>query len=398
MQNCRFFIFLILLFSGIVPDQDLSAQCASGTITFQGFSSGGGAGTYSNPATGNILINYCFKIEHFTELNTNWIHGIFISFDNLPTGAKVIEGPTGSQPTQFGNRYWVFIDSAKAKLLNLPGPGFYVDDLDYDPTNNYGDNGQGTPKATYPNLEPFCFSISMSCGNVLPNAFVPKVTVTGDGTTGGWSDQACPGDSFRSLYDGPNENGTIVVCGIVLPVKLISFIGESTATGNLLQWSSSGDDLFSHFELEYSSTTVSGFNFIEKIPGSNGVHDYQFLDTRHTSNSLYRLKMLDKDGSYVYSKIISVRQKNQSLNSGFNLLSNPVNEFIVLQQNPVDIFSGNLKITIYDIFGRPISQTNYNSGKTNPDFVMDCSSYNKGIYFMQISFEEQILDVINFVK
>ena len=402
MQSTRFFVFLVLVNFFQITEKNLFAQCASGTITLSGFTSDGGSGTYSDPATGKIVINYCFKLNLFMEMNTNWAHGIFISWDNLPQGAMVFPGPTGAQPTQHGNRFWVFIDSLKAKNLNLPGPGYYVDDGDLIPNNNYGDNGNGTPKATFPDLLPFCFTIKINCGNSLPTAFVPKVTVTGDGTTGGWSNPACSGDLFRLSTGGPNENGAIVICGVVLPVKLLGFTGESTKQGNQLKWTAVADNLFSHFELESSTNNNNTFTTLDQIDAigsvGNEIYNYSYLDLSPATLNLYRLKMVEKDGSYVYSKIISIKQRNTNTNiNRFSVSPNPANEFVVIH-NETDYSFGEIEISIYDLFGKQIRKSNFISDKSAKNFFFDLSNYAKGMYFLEITAGSQSIEKLNFIK
>lgn len=403
MQSTRLLFFLVLANFFLVSEKKIIAQCAAGKITLSGFTSTGGSGTYTDPATGNIVINYCFTLERFTELNTNWVHGIFIAWDNLPKGASVMEGPTGSQPTQHGSRFWVFIDSIKAKILDLPGPGFYVDEGDYNPKNNYGDNGIGTPKATFPDLKPFCFIIKVNCANSLPIAFVPKVTVTGDGTTGAWSNSACPGDLIRLENGGPNGNGSIVICGAVLPVKLLEFSGEALKQGNLLKWTAIADDLFSHFELETNLSNTSKFHLLTNIEAYNGskgneIHEYNFLDSDPAALSLYRLKMVEKDGSFVYSKIISLKQKNGSaVSNHFSLLPNPASEFIIVH-NETDSNFGEIEINIFDLFGNKLQKSNFISDKSEKDFFFEIQNLSKGMYLLEITSGNQSIEKLNFIK
>lgn len=402
MHLTRLLFFLVLIGLLLSSERNLSAQCANGTIALTGFTSDGGSGTYSDPATGNIEIDYCFNMTFFTELNTNWVHGVFISWEDLPQGAIMYEGPTGSQPTQHGNRFWIFVDSLQAKNMSLPGPGFYVDEGDLNPWNNYGDNGMGTPKAVFPDLASFCFKMKINCGNSLPTAFVPKVTVTGDGTTGAWSNPACSGDVIRSLNDGPNGNGAIVVCGIVLPVKLLEFTGESTKQGNLLKWTAVADNLFSHFVLEVNRDKDNNFHTLQHIDvkghAGNEIHDYSYVDVNPSSQNLYRLKLVEKDGSFMYSKIISIKQRN-AINSTntFSISPNPASEFIIIH-NETDYNFGEIEINIFDLFGKLIRKSNFFSDKSEKDFFFDTSNYAKGMYYVEVTAGSQSIEKLNFLK
>lgn len=383
----------------------LAAQCASGMVTLNGFTADGGLGTYNDPATGKVTIQFCFTLKAFFESNTNWAHGVYLAWDDIPAGAKVIMGSTGAQPAQHGSRNWIFIDSLQASNYGLPGPGFYVDEGDGNPKNNYGDNGNGTPNASFPDLMPFCFTVEINCGSTPPIAYVPKVTVTGDGSTGGWSNKACNGDKFRALDGGPNGNGAVVVCGVVLPVKLLSFTGEYAKQGNLIKWLASSDHLFSHFELEKSLETSVSFDLLALVDvrkgstgGSNELFSYSFLDQTKDALSYYRLKMIEKDGSFKYSPIISIKQNLiTSPGKKFSVYPNPASE-VVIVQSETETRYGYLTLNVYNIFGKKIACHSFQANQAFDDYVLDLNSYSNGLYFMEIMNGSSALETLNFIK
>ena len=400
-------LFIILVFSGffLFPEKNLLSQCASGSVTLNGFDSNGGQGTYEDPATGKIKIQYCIDLQKFFEVNTNWVHGIFVSWDNLPKGAMICEGPTGSQPAQHGSRFWIFLDSAKARNYFLPGPGFYVDEGDGNPVNNYGDNGLGTPQATFPDLLDFCFVAKFDCSVSAPTAYVPKITITGDGSTGAWENPACPGDIMRAEDGGPNGNGAVVVCGAVLPVKLLTFNGESTKQGNLIKWLAVSDRFFSHFELQGSNTNVASFKMLGTIDPINAntgtgneIADYSFLDTNPTLVNYYRLKMIEKDGTFEYSKIISIQQKsNTKISNRFSVFPNPASDLLIIH-NETENKYGDVQLNIYDIYGKKVNTYLFTLDKPEKDLYFDVSNYAKGFYFLEISAGDNTIEKLNFIK
>ncbi|MBK9107422.1 MAG: T9SS type A sorting domain-containing protein [Saprospiraceae bacterium] len=381
------------------------SQCAQGVVTLTGFTASGGQGTYSDPATGNVEINFCFTLTHFFESNTNWVHGIFVAWDNLPQGAIVCEGLTGSQDAQHGSRKWKFIDSASAVNFDLPGAGFYVDEGDGNPKNNYGDNGIGTPNASFPDLEPFCFKVKINCGSTPPIAYVPKIVVTGDGTTGGWTNIACMGDMFRATEGGPNGNGAVVVCGVVLPVKLLAFKGESKPEGNLIEWTASSDHLFSHFELEKSSTNTSAFSYLDKIDvrkgstgSSNEIFNYSYLDKYITPFAAYRLKMLEKDGTYKFSQVITIRKSGQTKHDvKFSVYPNPAQDR-VLVKNETDNRYGQIILNFYDVYGRKINSQLFSATLAKQEYYIELSNFNKGLYFIEVMNGDMKLEGLSFLK
>ncbi|SDE11928.1 Por secretion system C-terminal sorting domain-containing protein [Dyadobacter soli] len=97
-----------------------------------------------------------------------------------------------------------------------------------------------------------------------------------------------------------------------LPVRLVTFTGQRVEKDVELQWSIADASNFSHFEVE-RSTDARQFDMIGKITFDNVKSQYSFTDTNAFSKSeswYYRLKMLDIDGSYAYSKTLSMNGEN----------------------------------------------------------------------------------------
>lgn len=89
-----------------------------------------------------------------------------------------------------------------------------------------------------------------------------------------------------------------------LPLKLLSFEGANTVDGNLLTWTTTAEKDFSHFEVQ-KSTDAQKFDAIAKVEGSSN-EAYSFIDKNIANSAIayYRLKMVDLDGTYNFSKTI----------------------------------------------------------------------------------------------
>ncbi|MBK9272458.1 MAG: T9SS type A sorting domain-containing protein [Saprospiraceae bacterium] len=388
-----------------------NSQCASGVTYITKVTSTTGAGTYDDPALGQIEFEFCFKLDEFFESQTNWVHGIFISFGDLQDGVTYELGESGEQNTQHGPRKWIYIDSLKAKQFKLPGVGFYVDDFDGNPKNNYGDNGKGTPRATFPDLKPFCFKAKYTCG--YPRILRPTITVTGDGTTGGWSNPACPGDEFTSTQGGGNNSGYIVVCGTVLPLQLLSFSGNFENQRNYLNWTGLADEYFSHYELErrfsHEKTFVRIETFAIKSEYSGSfVHEIDYMDpTIPQSTTYYRLKMVEKDHTYTYSSAISIAaSKSLKNNLEVKIFPQPADQLISVEWTSK---SDQLNFEIYNIDGKLCgygslkseAQKNFNSADI-PIHYLPVGSYLirfiEGLATVSPEFQVQQIKVIKFTK
>lgn len=390
------------IFGGIlfgISSISLQAQCGFGDLVIVNVTATSGTGSFDEPATGDVSIEFCLNVDHFTENSTNWMHGIFIAWADIPNGFSVQKGSSGEQPAQHGNRNWVFFDVAAATNLNLPGPGYYVDDGDNNPKNNYGDNGFGSPIAYFPDLAPFCFIMTTAC-NIAPYNFRPKIVVTGDGTTGGWKNSACNGDRIIAYSTGPNDAGNVIVCGLVLPLKLISFNAKKATTGNLVYWSGIPDHLFSHFELESTTSLKNIFATLYKVKSlgtiSNKLENHEYLDKTNEINTYYRLKMVDHDGSFTYSSIIYVNQKRTS-KLNYIAFPNPTSDIINISfQSKLD---ADVKtMALYDLEGKSISIETLQLSKKDKLVSFSTSSLRKGIYFLEILENDKPLQYVKIVR
>jgi hypothetical protein len=153
-----------------------------------------------------------------------------------------------------------------------------------------------------------------------------------------------------------------------LPVNLVSFTGKATEKGNLLTWKTANEKGFDRFEVEKSPLAPGGgissqkFEKIGQITG-NASENYEFLDTNALSRGwgatpalgsggLYRLKMIDLDGKYSYSKIIAIDNKVENAIVG-NFYPNPTAGKVYVDINTIE--KGSWKITTFDVSGKVIN-------------------------------------------
>lgn len=104
---------------------------------------------------------------------------------------------------------------------------------------------------------------------------------------------------FSTFYFANNTETT-------LPVNLIQFTANLLENRIYLEWKTTNQVNFSHFELERS---MDGRNFkhILAVPAHNQGY-YSAMDEEQiwADNVYYRLQMVDRDNTFSYSKIISV--------------------------------------------------------------------------------------------
>ncbi|HTI91394.1 MAG TPA: T9SS type A sorting domain-containing protein [Puia sp.] len=110
---------------------------------------------------------------------------------------------------------------------------------------------------------------------------------------------------------------------IPLPIRLISFTGNTAQCTPSIEWTTADAVNFNKFELQRSENG-SPFATIASLPYIRDKNSYQYTD-KGTGNGdlLYRLKMVDLDGSSTFSAIISARV-DCSTPAAFSVYPNPV--------------------------------------------------------------------------
>jgi hypothetical protein len=136
---------------------------------------------------------------------------------------------------------------------------------------------------------------------------------------------------------------------ITLPIKLLSLQGGLNNNETVITWSVAENESGQYFQVEKSldgKTFVAAgmiFNTIKK-----GNESYLYRETK-TSYDYYRLKVLNKDQTIAYSKIVVVRSNSAISNGEIRLTQNPVQSAVHFNyESSMNTISN---ISIYTITG-----------------------------------------------
>jgi len=139
-----------------------------------------------------------------------------------------------------------------------------------------------------------------------------------------------------------------------LPVTLINFEGRIVESSVRLEWSTSSETNNDRFDVERRTNT--SWETIESVnkQANYGFKKYIYVDNNPgTGENLYRLKMIDLDGSFAYSKVVSIH-----FNSNIEMISlypNPVSERLFIKSADAGLIS---KISIFNVQGKMVSTLN----------------------------------------
>lgn len=200
---------------------------------------------------------------------------------------------------------------------------------------------------------------------------------------------AAPGSAGvkRVLTTAPlllSPGNALSPCGI-LPITLKLWNGVYRNEKTYLSWETDKGVNFSHFVVERSLDGVhySTLGQVQASTSSALTLQYSFIDIAPAAgNNYYRLKMVDIDGRYEYSGIITIRTNVQ----GFEVTASP---------NP---FTNNVLITIESKTDETVLLRVFNSeGKlvwrkstavyagTNAQYFSELQSLPKGIYYIKVN-------------
>ena len=123
-----------------------------------------------------------------------------------------------------------------------------------------------------------------------------------------------------SIEFDPNTNTWIIqdndtpCAQNALPVELISFNAAKRDEGILLLWATATEIDNDYFQVEHSTNGIK-FDMVEKIQGAGtsiSIKEYNFIHENPSSSAnYYRLKQVDFDGAFEYSKVVSLFFKGE---------------------------------------------------------------------------------------
>ena len=171
-----------------------------------------------------------------------------------------------------------------------------------------------------------------------------------------------------------------------LPVELSSFSVVVLDNGVKLNWRTETEVNNYGFEIlrQAQDDTWQVLGFVEGYGNSNSPKNYSFIDKNVSSGKIsYRLKQIDTDGQFEYSKIIEVDFGSPIK---FELSQNYPNPF-----NPSTTIrftlpqAGNVKLTVYNLLGEEVAQLVNEFKEAGVHTInFNASGLNSGVYIYKL--------------
>jgi hypothetical protein len=205
---------------------------------------------------------------------------------------------------------------------------------------------------------------------------------------------------FAGVLDFIEANGAPIV-----PVELSDFNAGQQGSKVSIDWMTSSEVNSSRFEVERRMETADIYNTIETVKAQGtSLTDQTYgpyfdYDVRYGNSYVYRLKMIDKDGSSEYSQEKVVTMKGGEGNiEVISVGPNPLQTKSELRLNLSETM--NVTIELYDIVGNQVS-TIINGTLTGGTNMIEINGNNlsNGLYNIVIrSGDIQIIEPITVVK
>lgn len=209
-----------------------------------------------------------------------------------------------------------------------------------------------------------------------------------------------PTDACNTANYGQAEDYTVYFQDVSsLPVELISFSVNCIDNASVLKWTTATEQNNMSFEIE-RSTDLKNWKFIASVDGaanSNYKIDYSYID-EEGGHALYyyRLKQLDFNGQYAYSKIIQSDCVDFDGLSVLKILPNPVKDNLGV------VFSIALEteviISIQDMFGKTIFKEYSELQKGENYLLFELNYLPAAVYVLIVQTEKGSIQKATFVK
>lgn len=169
----------------------------------------------------------------------------------------------------------------------------------------------------------------------------------------------------------------------VVPVDFLYFKGKNIGKNNILQWATANEFNNQGFEVQRSSdgrdyTTIA---FVKGAGTATQISDYAFTDQDAPRQvSYYRLRQVDTDKQFKYSRVISINNANNKMSLEY--YPNPVTDQLQLQLQSAD--KGAMRIRVLSLDGKVLSEQNVRKDQEVHNSKVDVRQLQPGMYLIEI--------------
>lgn len=180
----------------------------------------------------------------------------------------------------------------------------------------------------------------------------------------------------------------------ILPINILSFNATKESSSVKISWKVSQNETGDFFVVEKST---DGKNFIAittvETNGTKGTSVYATTDNASSSTTYYRLKIVNRDNSVTYSKVVIVKGENESVD--VQVMNNPAAVNLNITYKADRQINSTLKV--YSMSGAQVYQTKLNASAGTTNISVPVNQLQNGSYVLVID-SAQGRKAIQFVK
>ncbi|MEO6837609.1 MAG: T9SS type A sorting domain-containing protein, partial [Ginsengibacter sp.] len=185
----------------------------------------------------------------------------------------------------------------------------------------------------------------------------------------------------------------------VLPVTLLNFTATLQSQDVKLDWSTSTEINSSHFIIQRSidGTHFTDIGSVNAAGNSSIKKQYSYNDNEYLNAGAdilyYRLQLVDIDGKFKYSGVLSVKLNGTVTN--LEVYPNPVRDQLSVLFSSAN--ENKIALRINDVKGRQMYYQTFISGNASNLQNINVSGFATGVYFVQMITGKEI-KTVKFIK
>jgi hypothetical protein len=322
--------------NGITLNNNLSVTAAH---TFS-------AGIIATSATPNYLVYEAGSSYSGSADNAHvngWVKKIGSTGFSFPVGSATVLRAIAISSLSGSSEYNAQFVQPTTNTSNVASPLVTVDPYEYWLVNQVSggtavvDMNWNNSKVTFPNYLLASIRVANYAGGLWTSR---GGTAAGNVTTTGTISSTTTGSFGAFTFGSLNFS---------LPLDFIDITAKRNDDYSLVQWKTAEEYNVDHFEVERKDGRSNGFYMIGQVAAHNGVsNDYEIEDhLALDGTAYYRVRSVDRDGQFNYTKIVAVSDK---LPGSMTVLNNPARSTIFISVNNVP--KGNYVYQLLDGSGK----------------------------------------------
>jgi len=219
-----------------------------------------------------------------------------------------------------------------------------------------------------------------SNGKLKGLTYKPAANYVGDATFTFAATDNDGNTSNQARYVIPVESGNVSL----LPVKLLSFTATPINDKVSLKWQTAMEENNDQFIVERSPDGVK-FQEIGKIKGAGNsleLNSYSLTDASPLKIAYYRLKQVDWNSNFTYSKMVAVRFNGNLPDEKLQVYPNPTKDMVTIQA--AGLPSGAVSIEVRSILGHVLLTEHFLEQTQLTTYNINLKNFAAGTYFITL--------------